>query len=237
PAVPRHGGVAGRELAECPDEVAERAARPEPEQREQRGKRAAEGDHAGEGERAARAPAAGARALREIGSAYDRAAAERRFEQRRAAEQKTRAERGEPAPPRLAHREHEPEQREQAAERFGLPRVPEVELKVDEGGDGAADEADRAILEEHPAEPPQGGHDAEQDEHFDEAHGGHAFAEERLRERVREEDAGRIEIPELAVQHMAGEHAVANHRVDALIAPEWEGRDLNGRETDDRPTR
>src|SRR5690606_26933792 len=93
PVLPRYGGVSGGELAERPREIAERAARPEPEQGEQRGKRTAEGDHAGDAERAPRAFATRARALREVRGAHDRAAAEGRLEQRRAPEQEARAER------------------------------------------------------------------------------------------------------------------------------------------------
>ena len=61
------------------------------------------------------------------------------------------------------------------------------------------------------------------------------LSENSLSKRVDEEDARRLEIPEIAIRHLAVEHACADERVDPLVAPEREHEDLQRREDDDRP--
>jgi len=167
------------------------------------------------------------------------AARERRLEEPGHAEKDPCEEQGPRGGRRLAlgpRREEEGEYSEHSAERLGLGGVPELELHVGDDGEGRGQEAGRSAPEEALAEADEARAHARQADDLQDADPDLTGPEDRAAQRVDEEDAGRLEVPGVAIRHLPAEDGVRHHGVDALIAPVTEHQDLR-EEKEDRDDR
>jgi hypothetical protein len=96
--------------------------------------------------------------------------------------------------------------------------VPELELTVHQCGERAAHDARAVVAEEARREDGERGNDRGEPRHLEQTNGPLRGAEDGACQCEYREDAGRFEVPRVAVRHAPMSDRFRDHGVDALIA-------------------